>query len=152
MVFSLSFLMSDRDLISASSCLMTLEILDEVITKLGWIKLDSQNSIIRCIPKSLDIQELKFANGYISTNQVLAFEFMNKKDSLDFDVVITKIMPENQQKKTKLCECIANNLTCWTKKYDVDYVHIASLRLFNSDDYIEITRKSNEEIVADIIQ
>lgn len=129
-----------------------LAVLDEVISKLGWIKLDSQNSIIRCIPKSLDIQELKFANGYVSTNQVLAFEFMNKKDSLDFDVVIAKIMPENQQKKTKLCECIANNLTCRTKKYDVNYVHIASLRLFNSDDYIEITHKSNEEIVADIIQ
>ena len=48
-----------------------LEILDEVINKLGWIKLDSQNSIIRCIPKSFDIR------AYLEQKCYLMVEVLN---------------------------------------------------------------------------
>lgn len=124
------------------------DILKEIITEDAKLRLeDSNKSIIRFVPKEIDLDIFKVAQNYVSSNQVIVFEFMNNKESLALDVVVGKVADENQRFKEKICNLLYEQLSKKQKiKLSSNYVHVISETIISKTDYANVMSMEKSEL------
>ncbi|MDD3419959.1 MAG: PD-(D/E)XK nuclease family protein [Candidatus Gastranaerophilales bacterium] len=123
-------------------------IIDEILSEENSFIVDStNNSFIRFMPKSLNLKELKIAEEWTDSKQLVLAEFENTKSSLWLSLVVGPVDEKNKAYKTEICELLKNNMVnVCNYRPNSKYTHVASLALIRDNDYHSIVDFDREEL------